>query len=426
MRVAIVGGGISGLAAAYALAGRASVTVLEAADRMGGHVVTVPAATPRGEVAVDMGFIVCNRERYPHFFTMLDALGVATRATSMSFSVALPELGVEWGSASLGAVFADRRRLVDRRHWRFFLAVLGFLQAARRDLRAGACGERSLDEYLEAQRVPAEVRDGFIVPLAAALWSLAPARCGAFPAESYLRFLEQHGMLRAARPLPWRTIVGGSQRYLDALLPCLAAAGVALCPSSPVARLHRDRLGVTALVGGEELRFDRAIVATPADLALALLAEPSDAERRVLGAFSYSRNRTVLHSDASFLPRNPRAHASWNYVSDRDASRVAVTYSMNRLQGLPADPPLLVTLNPRRPIAAGLARAEVELRHPQFDLAALRAQRALRAGLGSGRVYFAGAHLGFGFHEDGARSGIAAAAALLRDADQGSIAERAS
>jgi uncharacterized protein len=423
MKVAIVGSGISGLAAARALAGRAEVTVLEAAERVGGHVLTVEAPTRRGPVAVDMGFIVCNRENYPHFFAMLDELGVATRATSMSFSVALPELDVEWGSASLSSVFADRRQLFAPRHWRFLLAVLAFLQRGRRDLLSGACGERSLDEYLAERGVPAEVRDGFVVPLAAALWSLAPARCGGFPAQSYLRFLEQHGMLRAVRPLAWRTIVGGSQRYLDALLPRLRAAGVEVLTAAPVTRLERDGAGVTVSVRGDAQRadrvfdrvFDHVIVATPADRALALLADPSDAERQVLGAFGYSNNRTVLHGDTRFLPRNPRAHASWNYVSDRDVSRVAVTYSMNRLQGLPQDTPLLVTLNPRQPIAGPVLR-EVDLAHPQFDLAALRAQRALPSLQGRRRTYFAGAHAGFGFHEDGMRSGIAAAQALLRDA----------
>jgi uncharacterized protein len=438
MKVAIVGSGISGLAAARALAGRAEVTVFEAGEAPGGHVVTVQAPSRHGPLAVDMGFIVCNRENYPRFFTMLDELGVPTRETTMSFSVALPARELEWGSASLSAVFADRRRLFDPRHWRFLIEVMRFLRRARRDLASGGCAGRSLDEYLADLGAPADLREGFVVPLAAALWSLAPARCGAFPAESYLRFLDQHGMLRAVRPLAWRTVVGGSQRYLDALLRWLGAAGVTLRLASPVARVHRDERGVTLEVGGAAAasgepagggaslvahRFDRVILACHADTALALLAEPSEEEAALLGAFGYSTNRTVLHREVRFLPRNPRAHAAWNYVSDRDASRVAVTYSMNHLQGLPADTPLLVTLNPRQPIAPGAILHERAFTHPQFDAAALVAQRRLRTLDGVHRTYYAGAHFGFGFHEDGMRSGIEAARAALRD-EQGADARR--
>ena len=263
--------------------------------------------------------------------------------------------------------------------------------------------------------MPAEVRDGFVIPLAAALWSLAPERCGAFPAETYLSFLEQHGMLRVVRPLAWRTIVGGSQRYLDALLAHLGARGVEVRTGAAVQRVHRHRDGVTLEQGGAELAFDRVIVATHADTALALLAEPTEEERALLGAFGYSKNRTVLHSDERFLPRQRRAHASWNYVSDRDLSRVAVTYSMNHLQGHPADTPLLVTLNPRHPIAPDRVLHQVDFTHPQFDAAALRAQRRLRQLGGVRHTYYAGAHFGFGFHEDGMRSGIDAAALLLRE-----------
>jgi predicted NAD/FAD-binding protein len=391
MRVAIIGSGITGLAAARVLAPRHDVTIFEAAARPGGHVYTVD--TPDGPV--DMGFIVHNRDNYPRFCSMLAELGIATLPTTMSFSVAHD--GLEWGSATASDLFAQRRRLVDPRHWRFLIEVLALLRRARRDV--AGLGDESLDEYLARARVSREVRERFVVPLAAALWSLAPEACGEFPAVSYFRFLGQHGMLSPVRPLAWRTIVGGSRVYVDALL---ARLSVELRLGARVTRIER-RDGVR--IDGE--RFDRAIVATHADTALALLAEPTDHEARVLGAFRYSTNRTVLHTDRSFLPA--RVHASWNYVADVDSSRVAVTYSMTKLQGLP-DAPYLVTLNPRRQ-PRGLLH-EVTFAHPQFDRAALAAQAEVPRL--AGPVQFAGAHLGFGFHEDGMRAGELAAARVER------------
>jgi len=398
VKIAIVGSGIAGLAAAHALAGH-ELAIYEAAPRPGGHVYTVHADGH----AIDMGFIVCNRERYPRFFALLAELGIATRPTTMSFSVVAD--GIEWGSESLSAVFADRRLLVDPRHWRFLARVVAFLGRARRDLGSELVARASLDEYLAARAVPAEVRERFVVPLAAALWSLAPALCGAFPAVTYLRFLDQHGMLSPVRPLRWHTIAGGSRRYVDALI----ARGLPVRLGTPVRRIARDRDGID--IDGE--RYDRVIIATHADTALRLLAEPTADERRVLGAFRYSANRTVLHMDRSFLPARPAAHAAWNYVADADTQRVAVTYSLTRLQGLP-DRPYLVSLNPRR--EPGRILHDVTFDHPQLDRAALAAQAELPLLSGAQRTYFAGAHCGFGFHEDGMRAGLAAAARVLVDA----------
>jgi predicted NAD/FAD-binding protein len=407
MRIAIVGSGAAGLGAAYALAGAHDVDVFEAGPSAGGHIYTV---TSQGH-AIDMGFIVHSRARYPRLCALLDELGIATRPTSMSFSVVHD--GLEWGSASLSAVFADRRRLVDARHWRLVTAVLAFLSRARRDLGGELVARASVDEYLAARAVPDDVRDRFIIPLAAALWSLAPDRCGEFPAAAYLAFLDHHGMLRPLRPLAWRTIEGGSRRYVDALIAHLRARRrFGLHLAMPVERVVRDARGVTLEASGQAWRVDRVILAVHADTALAVLADPTEAERRVLGAFRYSRNHTVLHTDRAFLPRRAAAHASWNYVADPDTARVAVTYSMTRLQGLP-DAPYLVTLNPRRTPAGVLH--ETWFDHPQFDRAALAAQAELPRLSGALNTYYAGAHFGFGFHEDALRSGLAAAARAIAD-----------
>jgi predicted NAD/FAD-binding protein len=408
MRVAIVGAGAAGLGAAYALAGAHDVEVFEASPHAGGHVYTVAA---HGH-AIDMGFIVHTRARYPRLSALLDELGIATRPTSMAFSVVHDDL--EWSSASLSAVFADRRRLLDARHWRLIAAVLAFLSRARRDLGGDVVARMTVDEYLAVRGVPGDVRERFVIPLAAALWSLAPDRCGDFPAATYLAFLEHHGMLRPVRPLAWRTIEGGSRSYVEALVARLQARGrFALHLATPVTRISRDARGVAIEAGGRTVHADRVIVAVHADTALALLASPSDAERRVLGAFRYSRNRTVLHTDRSFLPRRAVAHASWNYVADPDTARVAVTYSMTRLQRLP-DVPYLVTLNPRRTPNGVLH--ETWFDHPQFDRAALAAQPELPRLGGTLHTYYAGAHFGFGFHEDALRSGLTASARMLADA----------
>jgi len=404
VKVAVVGAGIAGLGAARALAAAGhEVALYEAAAYAGGHVFTVDAGDG---VAVDMGFIVCNRERYPLLFRLFRELGVETRPTTMAFSVTAGDF--TWSSASLSAMFADRRRLVDRAHWRMLVEVARFLRRARRDLGAGTLGDQSLDDYLASES--RELRDRFAIPLAAALWSLAPDRCGEFPAATYLAFLDHHGMLRIVRPLAWHTVVGGSRTYVDRLL---ADRRFELHLATPVSRIARDAGGVTLVVaGGREVRCDRVIIATHADTALALLERPTAGEQRVLGAFRYSSNRTVLHTDRSFLPRFPAAHAAWNYVADPDTARVAVTYSMTRLQGLP-DVPYLVTLNPRREPAGALC--DVTFTHPRLDRAALAAQAALPRLAGAQRTYYAGAHFGFGFHEDALRSGLAAAGRLAAD-----------
>lgn len=399
MKVAVVGAGISGLGAARALARNGhAVVVYEAAARAGGHVHTVEVSGH----AIDMGFIVCNRERYPLFFRLLDELGVRTRPTTMSFSVSLPARDLEWGSASLSSLFAQRRRLLDAKHWRFLAKVMTFLRRARRDLDRGRI-TGSLDDYVRG-----ELRDAFAVPLAAALWSLAPDRCGDFPAETFVRFLEQHGMLRMVRPFAWHTIEGGSRRYVDALV---AQSGFELRLATRVERVARFS-GISIVAGGQQDRYDRVILATHANTALELLGDATADERRVLGAFSYSTNRAVLHTDRAFLPGAPSAHASWNYVADPQTSEVAVTYSMTRLQGLP-DAPYLVTLNPRSEPRGILC--QVTFTHPQLDAAALAAQAELSRLANTRGTYYAGAHLGFGFHEDGLRAGFAAAARAMAD-----------
>lgn len=406
--VAVIGAGIAGLGAAHALAGRAQVTVFEAAATPGGHVHTAMV----DGTAVDMGFIVFSTPSYPRLTALFAELGIASRPTAMSFSVTLPDGDerFEWSSADPRGWFAQPRNLMRPRHWRFLAEVVRLLQVGRADLGSERTRRATLDDWLRDRRFSDDLRDRFVVPLAAALWSLAPARCGQFPAETYLRFLNHHGMLRATRPHPWRTVIGGSRRYVDALL---ARGGFAVATGAAVTAIHRDPTGVTVVVGGREHRFARVVIATSAPRALALLAAPTAAETAALGPLATSENRTVLHSDPSVMPQAPRAWASWNYRRDDPAAPVAVTYWMNRLMGLPTAPPYFVTLNPSRPLAQ--VHTEAVFHHPQFDFAALDAHAALPRLQGVARTYFAGAWTGFGFHEDGLRSGQVAAARLLAD-----------
>ncbi len=414
MRVAVIGSGVAGLMACRALAGRADVTLIEADDRPGGHVHTV--VDPATGAAVDMGFIVWNRLRYPRFGAVLDQLGVRSQPAEMSFSVRRDDGSLEYGSRDLAALLSGAP-LSLRRH-RFALRILRFLGRARRDLRTGAAAGRTLDDYLADAGIADDVAGDLVAPLAGALWSMAPDTIGDFPAETFLRFLDQHGMLHALRPLPWLTITGGARRYVDALLAALPAR---VLLGTPVAAVEPDAGGVTVHTGGAELRVDRAILAVHADTALALLASPTAGERAVLGAFRCSDNDAVLHTDPTLLPRARAARASWNYAVHGDRTRVSVTYDMSRLQGIGGPTRYLVTLNPRRPIDADRVIARARFAHPLLDTAAVRAQAELARLQGARRVYFAGAWSGYGFHEDGARAGLAAAARLVLD-DAGAVA----
>jgi predicted NAD/FAD-binding protein len=340
---------------------------------------------------------------------MLDDLGIASRPSNMSFSVRA-EGGLEYGSATLSALFAQRRNLFRPTHYRLLAEILRFLGRARSALLGGTAFGRTLDEFVERHRISRGVYDYFVAPLAGALWSMGRRPVGSFPAEVFFRFLDMHGMLRPVLPLHWRTIVGGSRTYVDALL---ARLPIALHLATGIRQVARDAGGVT--LGddeGNEHRFDRVVLAVHADDALAMLAEPSEAERSILGSIRYTHNDVWLHTDGSRLPENPAARASWNYVVERGGS-VSVTYWLNALQGIDSPRDYCVTLNPRSRIEPRHVIAQFVARHPLLDTAATFAQGELPRLQGSDRTFFAGAYFGFGFHEDGMRAGLAAAARVL-------------
>jgi predicted NAD/FAD-binding protein len=401
VRIAVIGAGIAGLGAARALAGRADVELFEASPRPGGHALTVDL----DGTAVDLGFLVYTEARYPRFTRLLAELEVQTQPTDMSFSSACQRCGLEFGTTSLSAMFAQRRRLLSPRHVRLLAGILEFQRAGQRSL--GAPG--TLGELLRREHILPDVAQHFVLPLAASLWSAAPALAERFAAAPVLRFFADHGMLAAIGAPTWRTITGGSRRYVDALVARLPAR---LHLATPVRAVRRDAAGALVATAAGERRFDAVVLAVHADQALALLADAGEAERCALAAFRFTDNQVVLHEDASFLPRARAARASWNHRlvdCSSPASAVEVTYDVGRLMRLGRR--ALVTLNPTRPPAG--ERARVRMAHPWLDLTAVRAQAAVESLQGTRATWYCGAWLGAGFHEDALATAERVARALL-------------
>ena len=392
MRIAIVGSGISGLGAAHALSRVHDVEVFERDSRAGGHANTVA----HDGLALDTGFLVHNVRNYPLLTRLFRELGVATHESDMSFSVSCSGCGLEYSGRRPFAQPSNAARP----------PFLSLLWEVGRWLRTARPEDdtQSLAEYLDVHGYSQRFRRHFLVPLTSALWSTAPGRALEFPAAYAIRFFDNHGMLGFGR-FRWRTVTGGSRRYVDAIA---ARLGDRLRLGQGVRSVRRSNDFVELRVADAVERFDRVVMATHADQALGLLEDPTPEERRVLGAFAYTTNEAVLHTDASFLPRTRAARASWNYRLGDDG-RATVTYHLNRLQALDAQRDYCLTLNEQVPEEHVLQRFTYE--HPLYTVGTLRAQAELPR-LAGGRTHYAGAHFGNGFHEDGLASGIAVARAL--------------
>lgn len=407
LRIAVIGTGVSGLAAAWLLSQRHQVEVFEADSRIGGHSNTVEVELHGRPVPVDTGFIVYNEPCYPNLTALFDQLGVRTAATDMTFSVSMDAGRMEYAGSDLAGLLAQPSNLARPRFWSMMSDLLRFYREAPKAI--AELGEQSLDDWLDARGFGAAFREDHLHPMAAAIWSTPAMEVGRYPAAAFIRFCQNHGLLQLVGRPQWRTVIGGSREYVARLSAPFASA---IRPSTPVATVRRGPFGVEVIdVFGVARRYDRVVIATHADQALAMLAEPNPEERRILSAFRYSRNQAVLHRDPDLMPRRRAAWASWNYLSDGrgDDRQLSVTYWMNRLQPLGDAPDLFVTLNPLREPRPDLVHARIDYEHPIFDVATGLAQSQLWSLQGRGGLWFCGAHFGAGFHEDGLQAGLAAA-----------------
>ncbi len=407
LKVAVVGTGIAGLSAAWLLSPRHHVKVFERERRIGGHCYTVNVDGDSGPIPVDMGFIVYNETNYPNLCALFEYLDVATDASDMSFAVSLDDGRFEYSSAIASGLFAQKRNIVRPYFWSMLRDVYRFYREAPRDLPL-LDDSLTIGAYLDRGRYGAEFRRAHLLPMAAAIWSAPTTAILNYPAAAFLRFYQNHGLLRLANRAVWRTVRGGSRSYVQRLANSLRVE--AGCAVSKVRRIGSHVEIRTSR--GETERYDHVVVATHADDALGLLDDPSVAERRILRAFSYSENLAVLHNDEALMPRRRSAWASWNFIGSRggDGGKpCTVSYWMNRLQNLQAAPPLFVTLNPDRCPAPKSTFQMSAFKHPLYDPNALQAQRDLWDLQGVRNTWFCGSYFGSGFHEDALQSGLAVA-----------------
>ncbi len=412
-RVAVVGSGVAGLVAARSLALRGmTVTLYEAAAWHGGHAHTVDVTLDGRTHGVDTGFLVFNRKTYPKLVALFEELGVEIAPSEMSFSVQNRSDGIEWSGNDLRSVFAQHANLARPRFWSMLADIVRFNRVATREARSAERSTLSLGAFLDLHRFSKPFCDWYFLPMVACIWSCPTGRMLDFPVATLLRFCDNHGLLQVIDRPPWFTVRGGSRRYVEKMLEAIGDARTST-PVRRVASRHGGGVDVSTDHGTE--RHDAVVLACHSDQAVALLAEPGDAERRTLGAIRYHDNLAVLHTDASLLPKRRRAWAAWNHERGRrggSADPVCLHYLLNRLQPLPFSTPVIVSLNPLREPDPARVFASFAYAHPVLDAAAVEAQGELAALQGRGDIWYAGAWAGHGFHEDGVTAGLAAAEAV--------------
>lgn len=422
-RIAIVGSGISGLSAAHHLQGHAHVSLFEAGDYFGGHThtvdVTLPTAQGLQTHGVDTGFLVYNERTYPGLISLFESLQVATAKSDMSFSVQVPgqhgRRALEWNGANLNTVFAQRRNLFKPQFLKMLRDVMRFNTLANDLASRNQDHElaQPLREFLQQHDLGPTFRDWYLLPMLGCIWSCPTDQMLEFPVATMIRFCHNHGLIQVNNRPQWYTVAGGARHYVEKILAGVPDPRL----NTPVLRIERHDQGVTVHTStGSEL-FDQVILATHADQSLAMLAEPSAQEQAVLGAVRFHPNRAVLHTDTSVMPQKKLAWAAWNYEraaqDSTESTRVCLHYWLNLLQPLPFTQDVVVSLNPVRDIAPDKVIGSYDYAHPVFDLAAIEAQTRMPALQGQQRTWYAGAWMGYGFHEDGFKAGKAAALGLL-------------
>ncbi len=411
MKIAIVGTGISGMLAGYLLHRDHELTVFEADSRIGGHSNTVEVEQEGRSWSIDTGFIVYNEWTYPNFIRLLDELGVVTQASEMSFSVKCARTGLEYCGSSIDSLFAQRSNLVRLSFYRMLLDIVRFNRHAKGFLRSEDFGT-TISEFMESGRYSRAFAEKYILPMMAAIWSAKPFDVEDFPARHFFRFFENHGLLNLKDRPQWRTVQGGSKGYVE---PLTRPFRDRIRTSSPVQSIRRDSDGVTVTpVNGESERFDQVVLAAHSDQALRMLEDPTAQEREILGAIGYQKNEAILHTDASVLPRNRKAWASWNYhIPEHEGGQVALTYHMNTLHRLDAPVEFNVTLNHAEMIDSAKMIKRIPYHHPVFNAEAIEAQRRHPEISGfDRRTHYCGAYWGYGFHEDGVNSALRVGAAF--------------
>lgn len=403
MRFAVVGSGVSGLVSAYLLSREHEVTLLERSGRLGGHTNTAEIEHEGRRVAVDTGFIVFNERNYPGLCRLFEVLGVASQDAPMSFSAHDPTTGFEYGGNSWRGLVARKRNLVSPRFWRLARGMVRFARQGKR-LASGIVEGESLEAFARRAGLSASFVDDYLVPMGAAIWSASPGATRAMPASHFIRFFDNHGMIDLRERPRWRTVTGGSQRYIDKMC---AGWSVDVRTGFAVESVSREAGGVRIRAGGESAEFDHVVLACHSDQALSILDDPTGAEREVLGSLPYGANEAVLHSDERLLPKRRAAWSAWNYRLGGDAdSPVAVTYDLSILQSIPSVTHLCVTLNGTDRVDPALVHGRWTYDHPCYTEASVAARARWGEISGRGRTHYCGAYWGNGFHEDGVQSAL--------------------
>jgi predicted NAD/FAD-binding protein len=419
-KIAIVGSGISGLGAAYLLSQAHDVTVFETDQRLGGHSHTVDIDLDGQRFGVDTGFLVFNERTYPLLCRLFGHLKIPVVKSEMSFSVQIAQPAMEWAGTNLDTVFAQRGNLLRPSFWKMLADILRFNRMATRDMTNPDLAHLALGEYLDRQGYGLRFREDYLLPMAAAIWSCPTEQMLAYPFETFARFCHNHGLLQITNRPTWMTVAGGSRVYVNTLAHAIRSQGGDIRLESTISAIERHMAGVNIHSASGTERFDQILLACHSDQALALIGNDATLEERThLSQIRYQPNRAVLHTDAALLPKNRKAWSAWNYAAPGQLSRhsaqspVSVSYLLNKLQPMPTETPVIVTLNPWHEPAAAKTYRQIHYSHPVFDGPAIAAQSAIKHLSGQNRTLFAGAWLGYGFHEDGFASAVRAAGQLM-------------